>query len=47
MRGHVTKIQAQRSQFKRAVIGNGDVMLAALPGRHPQVAAGLPRDFVA
>ena len=47
MRGHVTKKPSQRSQFKRVVIGNGDVVLTVLPGRQPQMAAGLPRDFVA
>ena len=47
MRGHVTKNSSQRSHFKRVVIGNGDVMLAALPDRQPQVTARLPRDFVA
>ena len=33
MLGHVTKNSSQRSHFKRVVIGNGDMVLAALPGR--------------
>ncbi len=47
MRGHATKNPSQCSHSERVVIGNRDMMLAAFPGRQPQVTAGLPRDFVA
>jgi hypothetical protein len=47
MRSHITKNGGQCSHFKRIVIGNRDMMLAALSGRQPQMATRLPCDFVA
>ena len=47
MRSHVIKNSGQCSHFQRIVIGNRDMMLAALSGRQPQMAARLPCDFVA
>jgi hypothetical protein len=47
MRSHVIKNSGQCSHFKRVVIGNRDMMLAALSGRQPQMATRLPCDFVA
>lgn len=47
MRSHVIKNSGQCSHFKRIVIGNRDMMLAALSGRQPQMATRLPCGFVA
>ena len=47
MRSHVIKNSGQCSHFQRIVIGNRDMMLAALSGRQPQMATRLPCDFVA
>ena len=40
-------MEARIVENERVVTGNRDMMLAAFPGRQPQVTAGLPRDFVA
>jgi hypothetical protein len=46
MGSYVAKNSSQCSHFERVVIGNRDMMLPALAGSQPQVAARLPCDFV-
>ena len=46
MSRHIAKDSGERADAKRAVIGNRDVMRAALLCRQPQMASGLARDFI-
>ena len=47
VRRHVTEDASQRTDAQRVVRGDRHVVLAALAGGEPHVAAGLPRDALA